>query len=89
MEQEDVRTIIEGLFHANANLVEIEVHLKEIRYCSERSRMKRKRKPTRSAGQIHRETQERWQRAKAMFEERLEHHRRRREQEEQAAGRQG
>ncbi len=32
MEPEDVRTIIEGLFHANANLVEIEVHLKEIRY---------------------------------------------------------
>jgi hypothetical protein len=26
------RTIIEGLFHASANLVEIEAHLKEIRY---------------------------------------------------------
>ena len=32
MEPEDVRTIIEGLFHANAHLVEIETHLREIRY---------------------------------------------------------
>jgi hypothetical protein len=48
--------------------------------------MKRKRKPTRSAAQVHRDTQERWERAKAMFEERLEYHRRRKEQEERAAG---
>jgi hypothetical protein len=48
--------------------------------------MKRKRKPTRSAAQIHRETQERWERAKALFEERLEYHRQRKEREEQAAG---
>jgi hypothetical protein len=51
--------------------------------------MKRKRKPTRSAGQIHREAQARWKLAKAMFEERLEYHRQRKEQEEQAAGGQG
>jgi hypothetical protein len=44
------------------------------------------KKPTgRSAGRIHRETQERWKRAKAMFEERLEHHRRRKEEEDRAA----
>ena len=48
--------------------------------------MKKKRKPTRSAAQVHRDTMERWERAKAMFEERLEYHRRRKEQEEQAAG---
>jgi hypothetical protein len=48
--------------------------------------MTSKRKPTRSAAQVHRDTQERWERAKAMFEERLEYHRRRKEQEERAAG---
>jgi len=32
MEPEDVLSIIEGLFHANANLMDIEGHLKEIRY---------------------------------------------------------
>jgi len=51
--------------------------------------MTRKRKPPRSAGQVHREAQARWKGAKAMFEERLEYHRRRKEQEEQAAGGQG
>lgn len=32
MERDDVLSIIEGLFHANANLMDIEAHLKEIRY---------------------------------------------------------